>query len=364
LTSDETEIRKIDHIKICLERNVESYEPSGFNDISLVHDCLPDLNFNNIDVSIEILGKKIEAPIIIEPITGGSKYTLNINRNLAEVAEDLNIGISIGSQRAALENPNIEYTYKVVRESAPSTLVFANIGCAQLLHDNLIEIAETVVDMVDADGLTIHLNPLQESIQPEGDINLKGVLAQIGELTKKLKVPVMIKETGAGISKEAAVKLENQGVKIVDIAGLGGTTWAGVEYYRALGVRDSSRVSLGNLFWDWGLPTAISLVEVLHFTSMKVIASGGIRNGLDVAKALALGADAGGLALPLLKAAVKSRKTLLKYLKTVIQELKLALFLTGSKDVLSLQSKPVIISGKTADWLTKRGVNINHYAMR
>ncbi len=289
---------------------------------------------------------------------------MHINRNLAEAAEKLEIAISIGSQRAALEDPKLQYTYKVVRDSAPNTIVLANIGCAQLLDSDPVEVAEAVIDMISADGLTIHLNSLQESIQPEGDIDFRGVLDNIEVLTKKLKVPIIVKETGAGISREAALKLEKSKVNIVDIAGVGGTTWSGVEYYRALSIGDSIRAHLGKCFWGWGIPTVVSLIEILKFTSMKAIASGGIRSGLDIAKSIALGAEAGGLALPLLKVAIKSKKAVLEYLDTIIKELKLAMFLTGSEDIASLKGKNLVITGKTADWLSKRGIDVGSYAVR
>ncbi len=364
MPSEEVEIRKQDHIRICLERDVESQESSGFNETALVHDSLPELALTEIDISTELLGKKIKAPIVIEPITGGTEESVSINRNLAEIAEELGIVLSIGSQRAALEDSRLERTYRVVRDTAPSTVILANIGCAQLLRRDPLEIAEAVVEMIDADGLTVHLNPLQESIQPEGDTDLQGVLNQIGRLTSNLKVPIIVKETGAGISKETALKLEHHGVEMVDTAGLGGTTWAGVEHYRSLAKGDHVRARLGKRFWDWGIPTVVSLVEILEFTSMKVIASGGVRSGLDVAKAMALGAEASGLALPLLKAAVKSKEAISERLDIVIQELRLALFLTGSGDLASLKCKPLILMGKTADRLLKRGVDVSRYARR
>lgn len=359
-----TGARKYEHIKICLEREVESRGESGFGEIALVHESLPDLDLSEVDASYELFGRRVKAPIIIEPITGGAEEAVEINRRLAEAAEECGIALSVGSQRAALEKPRLEHTYRIVRDAAPNTVVLANIGCAQLLQGDPVEIAEKAVDMIEADGLTIHLNPLQEAIQPEGDTSLRGIYRSIGRLIEELKVPVIVKETGAGISAETALKLEHYGVRIVDVAGLGGTSWAGVEYYRALSAGDSLRSHLGKSFWNWGIPTAISLIEVLEFTSMEAIASGGIRSGIDLAKAIALGAEAGGAALPFLKAAVKSKDSISNYIKTMIQELRLAMFLTGSKDIGDLKSKPLIIMGRTADWLSRRGVDLNKYARK
>jgi isopentenyl-diphosphate delta-isomerase len=364
LKAGETKARKHEHIRVCLEERVESHVEPGFREVLLVHESLPDLNLGDIDASYEFLGRRVEAPLVIEPITGGVEDALEINRKLAEAAEEHGVILSVGSQRAALEDPRLEHTYRVARDAAPNAVILANIGCAQLLQGDPVEAAERAVEMVEADGLTVHLNPLQEAVQPEGETSLKGIYRELERLTREIKVPLIVKETGAGISAETAVRLERHGVRFVDVAGLGGTSWAGVEYYRASRMGDALRTKLGEGFWDWGIPTVVSLLEVLEFTSMKAIASGGVRSGVDLAKALALGAEAGGMALPFLRAAVKSREAVSSLIEEVIQELRLAMFLTGSGNIGELKCKPLIILGRTGEWLSLRGIDPGRYARR
>jgi len=359
--SEKIKSRKLDHLTISLTKKVESNKPPGFNDVTLIHNALPEINKNEIDLSINLFGCRLNAPLIIEPMTGGTFKAIKINASLAEAAEKLKIGIGVGSQRAALEDPSLKKTYTIVREKASTTLVLANIGCSQILGEEGIEKAKEAVEMINANALTIHLNSLQESIQPEGETKFKGVLNAISQVIKKLNVPVIIKETGAGISMEVAKKLENIGVKFVDIAGLGGTSWASVEYYRAKANSNKILEALGKTFWDWGIPTVASLIEVKSSTKIKVIASGGIRTGLDAAKSIALGAEAVGLALPLLKHAIKGVKQTMQFLKIIIEELKTAMFLTGSKNLIELKNVPVVISGETAIWLFERGINLNNF---
>lgn len=359
--SEKIKARKLDHLTISLTKKVESNKPPGFNDVTLIHNALPEINKNEIDLSINLFGCKLNAPLIIEPMTGGTFKAIKINASLAEAAEKLKIGIGVGSQRAALEDPSLKKTYTIVREKAPTTLVLANIGCSQILGEKGLEKAKEAVEMINANALTIHLNSLQESIQPEGETKFKGVLNAISQVIKKLNVPVIIKETGAGISMEVARKLENIGVEFIDIAGLGGTSWASVEYYRAKANSNKILKALGKTFWDWGIPTVASLIEVKSSTKIKVIASGGIRTGLDAAKSIALGAEAVGLALPLLKQAIKGVKQTMQFLKIIIEELKTAMFLTGSKNLIELKNVPVVISGETAIWLFERGITPNNF---
>jgi isopentenyl-diphosphate delta-isomerase len=281
--------RKIEHLLLCKNCEVEYRKKTGFEEIELVHKALPEVNKEEIDISIDFLGKKLDSPFMISAITGGHPAALSINRELAKAANTLNIGMGVGSQRAGLENPELTTTYTVVREEAPNAFLVGNIGCQQL------ELAQRSVEMIDADALAVHLNPLQEAIQPEGDVDASGHIDAISELSKSLKIPIIAKETGAGIKAEDALSLENAGVGAIDIAGAGGTSWAAVETYRA---QDRT---MGDLYWDWGIPTAASTVEVCQSVEIPVISSGGIRSGLDAAKAIALGADAVGIALPLLK---------------------------------------------------------------
>lgn len=361
----ETEERKQDHIQMCLTKDVQAKSiKAGFEDIYLVHKALPEINLNQVSTLVEIFDHKLAAPVIIGAMTGGTKPTAKINAALAEAVEKLDLGMGVGSQRAALEDPKLAYTFQITREKAPTALLIANIGCPQLTSGYGVKEAEEAVKMIKADALAIHLNPLQEAIQAEGQTNFMGGLDKIGKISHALPVPIIAKETGAGIATEVAVALERAGVRGIDIGGAGGTSWAAVEYHRAKKMKDKLRQRLGLTFWDWGIPTTASLIEVRNSTKLTVIATGGIRTGIDIVKALALGADAVGIALPLLKPALKSQEKVEEELTHLIAELKTAMFLTGAKSVQDLKKVPVVITGKTADWLKPRGFKPEEYARR
>jgi isopentenyl-diphosphate delta-isomerase len=355
LPSETTE-RKRSHITTALHRNVQAHVSTGFDDVSLVHKALPELDREEIDLSCELFGRQLSAPVIIESMTGGTPMAVKINAALGKIAEELRIPMGVGSQRAAIDDPKLAYTFQVARENAPSALLLANLGCPQILKEDGIERAKAAVEMIKADALLIHLNALQESVQFEGQTRFRGALGRIRELSSTLSVPVIAKETGAGISRETAVMVEQAGVKGIDVAGLGGTSWAAVEYYRAREKRRTRQAHLGHAFWDWGIPTAASIVEVAKSTKVKLVASGGVRNGLHIAKAIALGAHYGGLAMPLLKSVTKSDKEAKENLLSVIDELRTAMFLTGSKNLDQLRKCPVTIMGKTREWLLARGL--------
>jgi len=359
-----TEERKLDHLRICLNEDVESnLVTNGFEDIHFVHRALPELDKNDIDISTEFLDHRFEAPVIVEPMTGGEQsLSKEINAALASMVEEAGMGMGLGSQRAALEDSSLEETYTIVREKAPTAFLMANIGCTQLLSERGIEYAERVIEMVDADALSIHLNPLQEAIQPEGETYFLGVLQRIRDVVKEVKVPVIVKETGAGIASEDARKLAEVGVACIDVAGAGGTSWAAVEHYRAKSNRDELRAKLGKTFWDWGIPTAICLIEVKQSVSIPVIASGGIRTGVEGAKAISLGADLVGMALPFLKATVKG--DVKETLNIFLEELKSVMFLVGARNLEELRSAPLVITGKTKVWLNERGFDTKIYARR
>jgi isopentenyl-diphosphate Delta-isomerase len=344
--------RKLEHLLLCKNREVEYRKNTGFKDIELVHNALPEVNKEEIDISIEILGKKLDSPFIITAMTGGHPAALPINKELARAVNTLNIGMGVGSQRAAVQNPELIPTYSIVREEAPSAFLIGNIGCPQ------IDLADRSVEMIKADALAIHLNPLQEVIQPGGDVKARGHINAIEELSNTLKVPIIAKETGAGIRAEDAVALENAGVAAIDVAGAGGTSWAAVETYRA---KDSS---MGKMFWDWGIPTAASTVEVCQSVKLPVISSGGIRSGLDAAKAMALGADAVGIALPLLKEAYTGHQAVINKLNKFNEELRVAMFLVGAKNIAELKKSSLIIKGDTKEWLNERGFETKIYARR
>jgi len=355
LTSETTE-RKTSHITTALHRDIQAHVATGFDDVCLLHNALPELNREEIDVTTELFGQKLAAPIMIESMTGGTPIAAKINAALGKIAEELQIPMGVGSQRAAIDDPKLAYTFQVARENAPSALIFANLGCPQIVKEDGIDRAKAAVEMIKADGLLVHLNALQESVQFEGQTRFSGALPRIRELASTLSVPVLVKETGAGISRETAVSLEKAGVKGIDIAGLGGTSWAAVEYHRAKERRNARQARIGLTFWDWGIPTAASIVEVARSTRVKILASGGVRNGLHVAKAIALGAHYGGLAMPLLKSVSKSGREAKESLLSVIQELRTAMFLTGTTNLDQLHKCPVVITGKTREWLIARGL--------
>jgi len=359
-----TERRKFDHLQICLNEETQATQiTTGFEDIHLIHRAVPEIGREEIDLSVKLFNHRFSAPIIIEGMTGGeSKHSKKINAVLASAAEELGIGMGVGSQRAALENPKLIETYSIVREKAPSAFIIANIGATHLLNKDGVKDAERAIEMIGADALAIHLNPLQEAIQLEGETNFSGILNKIRELSERVVVPIIAKETGAGISSEDAVRLVEAGVSVIDVAGAGGTSWAAVEYHRARKVGDDLRCRMGEAFWNWGIPSAISLVEIAESVEASIIASGGIRSGIDAAKALALKADLVGMAFPLLKAAAEGN--LIKFLSFFIEELRNAMFLVGAKKVHELRSVPVVITGKTREWLMERGFDTKKYSRR
>lgn len=353
-----TENRKAEHLRICLTEDVQAKKiTTGFEDIHLLHRTIPRFSLNDVDTSISFFGKKLKAPIIIEAMTGGTPEAERINANLAEAAEYFGLAMGVGSQRAALETPRLERTFKVAREKGPRIFLTANLGLPQVIAENGIEAAKKAVEMIDADALAIHLNILQEAIQHEGETNFYGALERLMIVASELSVPIIVKETGAGMISEDAGLLDETGVKGIDVGGAGGTSWAAVESYR-----EGLKHQLGITFWDWGIPTAVSVVEAASSTDLTVIASGGVRTGLDIAKAISLGADAAGLAWPLLKPAVEGH---LDYvLRVLIEEFKTSMFLTGARDVEGLKRRPVVVTGKTAEWLALRGFRPEELARR
>jgi isopentenyl-diphosphate delta-isomerase len=359
----ETTRRKAEHIDICLNKNVQARTTrTGFEDIQLIHRALPRTSFEETDISTELFGYELAAPIVVEAMTGGTERASKINESLAKAAENFGIALGIGSQRVALETAQLMPTFKVARDNALHTLLIGNLGAPQIMGADGLENVKTAIHMIHADAFAIHLNSLQETMQPEGDTNFIGVLEQLQTIVSSVNIPIIAKETGAGFAAEEAQLLETIGIQGIDVGGAGGTSWAAVESYRAKMQRDTAQETLGRTFWDWGIPTAISTVEVSQTTQLTVIASGGIRTGIDVAKAIALGADAVGLAIPLLKPALNGQ--LNSVLHTLIKELKIAMFLIGAKSIKELKNSPVVITGKTADWLRSRGFQLRNYAKR
>lgn len=358
------EERKQHHLRISLEENVETDIGTGLKDVNLIHRCIPEIDLDEVDTTVKLFGKIIKAPLIISAITGGTEEAKRINATLASVAEDLGIGIGVGSQRIAVEQPQTGNTFSIVREKAPSTLRFGNIGCQQLRKGWGVNEARICVEMVDADALCLHMNPLQEAIQVDGDTNYRGILEKIRELTSNLETPIVMKETGAGIAYEDASLLDHVGVAGFEISGVGGTSWAAVEHYVAKKVDKPNQEHLGAALWNWGIPTAVSIIEVRKASDKVVIASGGIRSGADVAKCIALGADAAGIAKPFLESAIKGEQELQMHIKSIIQELKVIMFLSGARNVMEMKHVPTLIAGRTAEWLRERGFKPEEYAIR
>lgn len=356
--------RKLEHIRICLERDVESVGVrTGFSDVHLVHACLPELDLDEVSLETEFLGRRFSAPIAISALTGGPRLSTLINKSLAEASQELNVPLELGSQRPAIEDPSLRESFRQVRDVAPDSFIVANVGAVQVASKGL-DFVKEAVDMVDADAVAVHLNPLQEAIQPEGEASFRGVLGAIGELSKQIQVPVVVKETGCGIAREEASALERAGASAIDVAGAGGTSWGAIEAYRALSRGDEGGYRLGMAFRDWGVPTAVSIVEVSQSTRLPVIGSGGVRSGIDAAKAIALGAALAGMALPLLKPAIVGGWAVAEVLRRVMRELKLAMFLTGSRRVEDLRRARVVVTGLTAEWLRARGFDVAALARR
>ncbi len=361
MRSSRISTRKTDHIKICATRPVDSGRTNGLEDVVLVHRSLPEIDMADVDTSCTFMGHRLSIPFVIEAITGGTSQAERINQRLAVAAEKLHVAMGVGSQRIAIENPALERSFRIVRETAPNAFLVANIGAPQLAARYGSDQAKKAVEMISANALAVHLNTVQETIQPEGELLAKGVIEKIGEIARHVDVPVIVKETGAGISGEEAVRLKAAGVSAIDVAGVGGTDWARVEGYRNSERAKKSRMEL---FYGWGISTAASIVEVKQATDLTTIASGGIRDGVQIAKVVALGASAAGVARPLLSAALSSSTSVEQVIRTMHEEMRRVMFLTGSARVVDLQQAPLVIAGNTYHWLTQRGFDTERYARR
>ncbi|MCS7097616.1 MAG: type 2 isopentenyl-diphosphate Delta-isomerase [Candidatus Methanomethyliaceae archaeon] len=351
--------RKLFHTIICRDYDVSYRKSTYLDDVELIHFALPELDLEDVNISINLFGKPLSAPILISAMTGGHEETKKLNENLARAASELNIGMYVGSQRAAIENPKLEDTFRIVREVSSEILVIANIGGTQLLTENYKYYVEKAISMINADALSIHLNPLQELVQPGGDTKFRGILKILSNIVDWVNVPIVVKETGCGISKEVAEKLVNVGIHAIDVAGSGGTSWAAVEFYNAKQKGNESKAIIAKALWDWGIPTAMSLCEVLSLGSkITIISSGGIRTGLHIAKSIALGADLAGIARPLLPLAFSGYKEVVNYLNNIINELKTILVLVGCRDLKELKSTPIVIKGELLNWIIQRNLKV------
>lgn len=327
--------RKADHIRINLEENVQfPLLTNGFERYRLVHQALPNLDLRKIDTHVDLLGKVLQVPLLISSMTGGTEAARALNRNLALGAQARGIAMGLGSQRTGIEQAETVETFKV-RDVAPDILLFANLGAVQLNYRYGVEQCRRAVDMIEADALILHLNPLQEAVQADGDWNWDGLLDKIEQVVRDLGVPVVAKEVGWGISENAACQLKGAGVAVIDVAGSGGTSWTEVEYHRA--TSDAFR-KLARAFADWGIPTAESLVMAQRGApGLPLIASGGMRTGIEAAKALALGATAVGVASSFLKAAAAGPEEVIAAIDQLASELRVAMFCAGAGDVPALR---------------------------
>jgi isopentenyl-diphosphate Delta-isomerase len=331
--------RKSDHIRINLDKDVSSGLTTGLERFRFVHQALPELNLEEVDLSQELFGKQLSAPILISSMTGGTKEAAGINQVLAQAAQETHVAMGVGSQRAGLEYPELADTFRV-RHLAPDVLLFANLGAIQLNYGFGIDQCRRAVDMIEADALILHFNALQEAVQPEGDTLFAGLLSKVETICKLLPVPVIAKEVGWGFSAKDAHLLAKTGISAIDVAGAGGTSWSQVEMHRAT---DESQARLAAAFIDWGIPTADSIVQVRQAApNLKIIASGGLRTGIDIAKCLALGAVLGGMAGPFLKAAVKSLQTTTQTIQEVKREIQVCMFAVGAADLDALRATALI----------------------
>jgi isopentenyl-diphosphate delta-isomerase len=346
--------RKAEHITISTAQQVEPAISASWDDVALVHNCLPEIDLRELDLSVEFLGRKLSAPLVISSMTGGHELARSINSVLAQAAERFGLAMGVGSQRAYLRDRSLARTYDVVRESAPQAVIIANVGAPQLIPQGdtpalSVEQVREVILLVRADALAIHLNYLQEMIQPEGDTRARGALAAIRRAVREVGVPIIAKETGAGIAPAQAAQLRDAGVAALDVGGLGGTSFAIVEAQRAR-LRDrQAKAELGELFAAWGIPT-MAAIPLACKAGLPVIGSGGIRSGLDAARALALGATLAGVARPLLVAAQQGIDATAEWIERFLDELRTAMFLTGSRTPAELRGKAILL-GRTKEWV-------------
>jgi isopentenyl-diphosphate delta-isomerase len=334
-----TQKRKKEHLEICLDTEVvTSSLGTGLEAYRFVHNALPELDIDAIDLSTTFLGKRLRAPFFISSMTGGFDLARKVNRNLATAAQALGLAMGVGSQRVAIEEPSAANTFQV-RDVAPDILLFGNLGAVQLNYGYTVEHCRRAVAMIGADGLILHLNVLQEAVQPEGNRNFKGLGEKIAAVCRELEVPVVAKEVGNGISVDAALRLAGAGVKAIDIAGRGGTSWSAVEAQRAA----KQGGQPGMTFANWGIPTEEALVHVRQaLPDIALIASGGIRTGLDIAKAIALGADIAAFGQPLLAAALESSDKVVEFLCNIIHELKVSMLCVGAANLAELRRVPLV----------------------
>ncbi len=357
--NDEVKQRKIEHVSIALGQDVSAPQRANWNDIQFVHQALPEVDLDEIDTSVTFLGRTLRYPIFMSSLTGGHPDVTSINRNLARAAEHYGLALGVGSQRAAIVNPDVASSYAVTRENAPNAFLIANIGAPQLITQPrhpafTLEQVQRAIDMIAANALAVHMNSLQEAAQPEGDRRAVGEAAALKALTGQVAIPVIAKETGAGVCREQALLLRSCGVSAIDVGGAGGSSMSAMEAARSQSRGDERTMNIGLLYRDWGIATPIAVVEA-GAAHLPLISTGGVRSGLDIARALALGATLVGMGFPFLKAASESYEQVCELLETVVSELKVAMQLSGASTIAQLRQVDIVVIGETHNWLMMRG---------
>jgi isopentenyl-diphosphate delta-isomerase len=351
----EIEQRKREHVELAAGDKVGAGSGAGFDDVQLVHEALPETSVDAIDTSVDLLGHRLGLPLVISAMTGGFAGGEEINATLARAADRHGLAMGVGSQRAALAQPDLARTYSAAREHAPDAFLIANIGVAQLVAQadrpalSSSEIAD-LISMIGANAMAVHLNAVQELVQPEGQADARGWLTAIESVARSVSVPVIAKETGAGISASTARRLRDAGLAALDVGGRGGTSFAAIEAARARERDDPRGMLLGDLLGSWGIPTLVSVALACR-AGLPVIATGGVRSGLDAAKAIAMGATAVGVARPLLQAALEGDAALDDWIAQLRTGLTAAMYLTGSSDVAALSRRRTVVTGQTAEWI-------------
>lgn len=357
---DDVEARKAQHLRLAAEGHVSTPRGAGWDDIHLIHQGLPVADLGAIELRTEFLGHELRAPLVIAAMTGGHRDAAKVNARLARAAEHFGVAMGLGSQRAALHNPRLVETYAIAREEAPHAFLIGNVGAAQLVPQDsgpaltAAQLSKAAA-MIRADALAIHLNFLEETIQPEGDRRTAGLHEAIAGVIASLRVPAIAKETGAGISRETALALRELGFRAIDVGGVGGTSFAAIEMARAAAQGDRQRARLGQVYQDWGIPTAVSIVAA-GGAGLPLIATGGVRSGLDAAKAIALGASLVGVGRPLLVAALRSDAAVEDWMTQFLEELRVAVFLSGGRSVQDLRRASKVVLGDTRAWIEQIGI--------
>lgn len=319
--------RKYEHIKINLEKDVASALSNGLEQVHLKHQALPEIALDKVDLGQILFGKTQRVPVLVSSMTGGTEEAARLNQILATAAQETGLAMGIGSQRAALKDPSLASTFRV-RQYAPDILLFANLGAVQLNYGYGVDECRQAVEMIEADALILHLNPLQEALQPEGDTNFSHLADKIAQVKKRLAVPLIVKEVGWGISEQTARLLIEAGVDAIDVAGAGGTSWSQVEMHR---IADPFKARTAGIFAGWGIPTADSILNVRKVDpQIPILASGGLRTGIDIVKCLALGASLGGMAGIFLKAADDSLETAVQTMQMIVDQIRIAMFAAGA----------------------------------